>query len=434
MGALAFLESHGGYAGAIAKPFTDSALLKMTVAALEVDLSTGNKPEEKSLRVPLQMIVSLEKTVLNTCRPLYPRALAWYRLVKLWGSLRFDDTLGMDPSLMNLHEGLGLTALLERTKVSGPGRKIGWLNVFIGTGCWISETDWLRVGWEIWCGGTFSFRRDYFLPLPEDELQGAIPILADYSAAMALNRKLLTELEPQSLVDGVWISHSDEKLFPDRLAPLWTEHSDRNWLVSAAYDLDLPKDKIDFLGRWGARKSDDYNRAARQATLAIQAQVAEVLRNDPSRIHEVELTSEVRKRLRNRGFDTDDINREVYWLELGLMSEPPKEKPRTTPQEIIIPPGAESAPPAPASPATEYKYVLSLTNKGRFKRLHLFGGCWRIPGVNFADYSLHESLEQVGKYDDICKDCWKEGAEPADSSSEETSSESEDSDATPVFA
>ena len=70
---------------------------------------------------------------------------------KTLGSLRFDDTLGVNPELMALHDGLGLTALLGRTKVSGPGRKIGWLNVFVSADCWVSEQGWLRHGWDIWC-------------------------------------------------------------------------------------------------------------------------------------------------------------------------------------------------------------------------------------------------------------------------------------------
>ena len=43
-----------------------------------------------------------------------------------------------------------------------------------------------------------------------------------------------------------------EALLFETLDPLrfWTEHSERNWLVSILSMLDVPRDQRDFVGRW----------------------------------------------------------------------------------------------------------------------------------------------------------------------------------------
>ena len=47
---------------------------------------------------------------------------------------------------------------------------------------------------------------------------------------------------------------------------------------------------------------------------------------------------------------------------------------------------------------------------------------------------MHESLEEVSEYNEVCKDWWKQGgAADPDSSSEATSSESESADAASDF-
>ena len=43
----------------------------------------------------------------------------------------------------------------------------------------------------------------------------------------------------------------------------WTEHSERNWLVSILAALGVPREKCDYRGRWRAiSASDEYSRTA----------------------------------------------------------------------------------------------------------------------------------------------------------------------------
>lgn len=50
----------------------------------------------------------------------------------------------------------GLTAVLSRTKTSGPGKKVTLLRIFVSAGAWIKRDLWLSVGFEIWQGVKYS--------------------------------------------------------------------------------------------------------------------------------------------------------------------------------------------------------------------------------------------------------------------------------------
>ena len=43
------------------------------------------------------MVEALERAVVDAELPLFVRGYAWYRLVRHWASLRFDDTSGISP-------------------------------------------------------------------------------------------------------------------------------------------------------------------------------------------------------------------------------------------------------------------------------------------------------------------------------------------------
>eukprot|EP00973_Karenia_brevis_P037075 5111875-Karenia_brevis.AAC.1 len=55
----------------------------------------------------------------------------------------------------------GLVVQLDRTKASGPGRKIRWMTVCVSAGAYLTNPAWLRTGFEIWQSEPFCFERDY---------------------------------------------------------------------------------------------------------------------------------------------------------------------------------------------------------------------------------------------------------------------------------
>ena len=153
--------------------------------------------------VLLAIVISLELCVVDVSNPIYCRGVAWLRLVKIWASLRFDDTLGIRPELMRLSSA-HLEAQLERTKASGPGRRIRGLPFFVSVRTAISGVAWLAVGFELWQGVSLNLVRNYFLPFPAEDLQGAVQKPTDGAAASSIGRALLLDLKAVVFADGVW--------------------------------------------------------------------------------------------------------------------------------------------------------------------------------------------------------------------------------------
>ena len=55
--------------------------------------------------------------------PAFVRLYSWTRLLHHWTPMRWDDTMGVNPSLL-ARRARDFVGLLERTKVSGPDRKV----------------------------------------------------------------------------------------------------------------------------------------------------------------------------------------------------------------------------------------------------------------------------------------------------------------------
>ena len=107
---------------------------------------------------------------MNPDVPPYKQAFAWSKLVKTWGSLRFDDTLSPSPADVVFKEGAGLECRLRRTKTSGPGKNVETLFAFVSVRCYAAASTWLKTGHVI-LSKLADFERDYFLPLPSGDFR-----------------------------------------------------------------------------------------------------------------------------------------------------------------------------------------------------------------------------------------------------------------------
>ena len=60
-------------------------------------------------------------------------------------------------------------------------------------------------------------------------------------------------------------------------------------------------------------------------------------------------------------------------------------------------------------------YVVSVSRKQGFRRLHLLGACQRVPGLSYRDFEEY-GLERPPpeSYDDYCRACWPRGGPGAD--------------------
>ena len=135
-----------------------------------------------------------------------------------------------------------LEAALDRTKVSGPGRKVRWLCIFVPAKAWLLNVSWLAEDYKIWQSEDFSFKRDFLLPLHSKELVGVITLRAEYQDMTAMTCMLLQTLEiPKwSMSTMAWINSGQAVLLSEAVS-LYTEHTKRNWLNSLAAVLGVSK-------------------------------------------------------------------------------------------------------------------------------------------------------------------------------------------------
>ena len=89
-------------------------------------------------------MLGFEQVVTDPRRTLCQRAFAWYRLERHWASLRWYDTRGINPASLERRAG-GVFAALEKSKTSGPGRKVKVLPVYV------SDRAWDKAGLDSWC-------------------------------------------------------------------------------------------------------------------------------------------------------------------------------------------------------------------------------------------------------------------------------------------
>ena len=204
------------------------------------------------------------------------------RLFRHWSSLRWDDTQALAPHSLQ-RRARGVVGSLERTKTSGPGKTIQVLPVFVSQDAWL-EHEWLDTGLALWQQEPLNFKRDYFLPLPNQDLTGVTRRRALYTDAAGFSVGLMSSL----------VAPDGFALLPLGGAQFWSEHSDQSGLDSWCAALGFDKSQRGFLGRWAAKgAADTYVRTALRITENLQKAAAkhakEVLESGPDYFGEEEV-------------------------------------------------------------------------------------------------------------------------------------------------
>ena len=161
--ALAFVEKAGGVLeadGLRKNPALASAFQEAFERAASLTVHRGPAP-----RLSLAFLPALERIVTDPDGDLYPRLLAWVRLLKVWAVLRGDDLQGLSPDSMALGPS-GLSGTLTRTKTSGSGRRQETLPVWVEKGACFQDPAWLSVGFSLWQAQ--DVKRDFLVLLPSE--------------------------------------------------------------------------------------------------------------------------------------------------------------------------------------------------------------------------------------------------------------------------
>ncbi|CAE7744931.1 unnamed protein product [Symbiodinium sp. CCMP2592] len=401
----------------------------------ELALVLGNQ-DLRGRRQANQLLVSqvkaFEGLVMNEQAPRYVRAFAWFKLVKLWGCLRYSDTEGMPARAIVVDE-RGLSARLERTKTTGAGKKIAVLYAYVSSAVWLVEPCWLRVGWQLWQAmgdETAAASRDFFLLRPAAGLQGCTARMARYYHASAMSQALFRELRTDG-VDG-------RELMALGLGVLWSEHSERATMRSWAACCRVGELAGKQLGRWQMSVDEAYIRSVRGNVEAAQRKVARVLRRGiggRDLLDEASVLSKVASRLEELGFDPESVSVQVALLSSFATKQlddgsATEEELSDESEQVASPAGLDAE--DNAEDAADWHlglFFVSLTGQhGRQQTLHKGGECHRVPGVHYRHFKqFGDRCPAREEYGRKCRDCFPSGEPVASASSSSESSDSSSS-------
>ena len=389
-GAIAFMEKAGGV-----QPQQRLSTQQVWLSAVrdaEVRLQSGIALTKQAPRFSLAIVIGLEALVVDAVYPAYKRFVAWTRLVKLWAALRSGDTEAVVPVALRF-SAAGLEGTLDRTKTSGPGKRTRHLPFFVVRGAYIVEKEWLEVGYGL-LRGVFAFGRDYLLPRPNTDYSGPVRKMATYTDRAAYGRAVLADIQ----FGGSTTMSRCAALF-------WSEHSERNFLVSVAAAFGVSKEKRDFLGRWRpGSQSDDYIRTACQVVGGIQRKVAARLRKQPGALDDRPVADALAGFLREKGLAEPDVLFNAALVDGVRPVITPTDAASSSEDEDEKVLAADTPLPLDDENHADIKYWVSHTARRGFRRLHRLGGCWFRPGVKDT---LHDDTGDI-VYDTRCKFCYPE--------------------------
>ena len=425
LAALAFMEKAGSVAAA---DRLASMPVRNFVNQATQDLEVGAPPKKSAPLLPVVLIGSLELLVMCNSEPLYARALAWYKLLKLWTASRTGDLTSLRPSSLRLTS-FGLVGCLERTKTTGPGKRVRHLPIFICRSAYLLAPGWLEKGLEIWESSEFAFDRDYFLPLPSADWASVRPVMADFADTTALSKRLFRALKQPVRQNGHWVSSVVPLFCAEAALSFWTEHSERNWLNSHLAVIGVPQCERDFIGRWRITSSaDEYQRLAQRVVINAQEQLLTYFAGNDKWDLSHAGVQELEQFLRQRHVPEALITAQCIQLQLpaqwcSRVPEPMAPAP-VLPEPAPVQACDNSQVENPAEDAGQSPYFVVVIGKKNFRRLHRRGGC----GVSAIEVGQSEpcwSLQGL-TYDLACRHCWKRGN--ATVSEAEEADDSEDSD------
>lgn len=107
------------------------------------------KETRKANVLLVAMVIAMEAQVCDERVREYARIYAWYKLVKLWSGMRFNDTQGVPERTMELGA-FCLRGEIHRSKTTGPGKRVNIIPFYVCKEAWLSEPGWLEEGWKLW--------------------------------------------------------------------------------------------------------------------------------------------------------------------------------------------------------------------------------------------------------------------------------------------
>ena len=427
------------FAGEVGKEdqMQNDLALKNALEEINLRLETVELRDRKqAMHVPTRMVEAWEEATMDEALPRFVRGYAWFKLVKLWGAMRYSDTTGVRMQTAEMDK-VCWSADLTRTKTTGPGKKVRIVKVFISKHAYLRKHDWLATGWRLWKDMAWEANlenRDFMLTTPREDLDGMERKMASYAAASAMTQAMSNHL---LAVDG----DEYEQLLEQGVASCWTEHSERVTLRTWARSSGVEEDVCKRMGRWTPTVDQSYDRAVRVQILQAQIKIAgfvseNIGRQDP--FDEDKVLERVAEKMEAVGYEKDKIDLQVTKLKSFYEFGPPTKRRKQgerplDPWEEKEPAGEEAEEIAAELErsdsadesiteeeqmneekprlVTQGSYVVSTVGRSNRKTLHRVGECHRVPGIHFSNFEvIGDNPPEPELYHHACMICFPRGA------------------------
>ena len=369
------------------------------------------------------MIEAMERTVLKSDAVLGLRLISWVKLIKIWGSLRFDDVQKIHPENLSMLGGR-MTTTLRVTKTSGPGKRVQELPVCISEHAYIWDATCLKAGFDL-LKNEADFDRGYLIPQLDSDWSSFRMKAASYNDmsvyACGLRRALRSNI-------------TFEELISDDLASFWTEHSERATLPTGLAMIGIVKTDRDLVGRWKPDASDSYVRSYNGLVAKLQNKFANTCRReDRSKLlDEIDVLESAQAWLKARKMEisADERQEIVSRLEETLKEFSQPDEAWVEEEEynddtlisdlIVSKHDSETVHHRVKNRQTGYVVV---HNNARCRRLRkIVGGCWMAKSRVFKVAEEYIDMPEDSKFTHVCKVCWPKQQDDLDSSEDDSSS------------
>ena len=439
--AVGWFESLAGFPDE--ERISSKSMVGHVVNELIKKLQNKAPPVKRAPRWVSLFIGPMERLVVHAGESLERRLGAWFKLVKLWGSLRFNDAANIKVANMKFYDGC-MSGVMVTTKTTGAGKRVRELPLFIAQDAYVCIHDWLEEGFKLWKSSGRS-RAIYMFPEGLFGGLGGGDRPMTYQEAVASSADVLESLESE---DG-------DKILPNGWSRFWTEHSERSTLVSGLAAIGIPKSDRDMLGRWQPEGSDQYIRTYNVAVKRMQMKFAEAARREDA--YEVLDEGGIFEGVKDWLVEKWSVEREKAVAAVDAWKKKWAKRFRRREEEGLEESGGISTPPfdelegeelagesaeesmpedAPkrrkmmdgAEEAREGAYVIVYRRAGH-GTLHRLdaSGCWMARKRSFASSEIHQELPEPYLYSTRCKLCWQEAEVETD---ESTSDSCDDADLT----
>ena len=253
-------------------------------------------------------IAPMETLVVDSAVPFEVRVCAWFKLIKMWASMRFDDAAHLKTSEIRYYDGQ-LIGMMHQSKTTGAGKRVRELPIYIARDAYVVHGDWLAVGFDL---VKLRMPRDRVYVFPEGCFYGSAYGSAhvSYAEAVAGSSRVL------SLLEGY-----KGPLIPSGWERFWSEHSERATLPSGLAALGVEKSDRDLLGRWCPEGSDVYVRTYNSIVKKMHKKIVAVLRSETAyeELDEGAIMEELKVWLHEKWTVPEDQANDVVeaWKEIG---------------------------------------------------------------------------------------------------------------------